>query len=325
MVETGVIESMAQHPSSKTAHREQGGRNWQQPLKLAAGMAAFGSATPVSKIITEAMPVFIGSVFRVALGSLALGVFMGGRFTAVRSYSRRVWLYIFAIAIFGMFGFTALMLYGMKMVPGVVGATVMSTTPAITAAASMLFLKDRPTWRKLVAICLAVTGVAVLQWGRMGDGDDGTGSPIQGSLLILGAVCCEAAYTLLGKKASQYADPLTVAFLASVLSLPLFLPFAVWQWAQFDISVINNKIWLAVVWYGVGTLALGSWLWYTGIAKVQGTIAAAFMGIMPLSALVLSYILLDESFQMIHLLGFGTVFSGVVLISWEHARMQRQG
>ena len=47
------------------------------------------------------------------------------------------------------------------------------------------------------------------------------------------AVCCEAAYTLLGKRASERADPILVAFLAAALAL---LPFAIWQWRDFSPS-----------------------------------------------------------------------------------------
>jgi drug/metabolite transporter (DMT)-like permease len=45
------------------------------------------------------------------------------------------------------------------------------------------------------------------------------------------------------------------------------------------------------------------------------------MSVMPVSALVLSYGLLGEGFRWIHLAGFAVVFAGVLLISWEHARM----
>ncbi|HET8728773.1 MAG TPA: DMT family transporter, partial [Alphaproteobacteria bacterium] len=138
-------------------------------------------------------------------------------------------------------------------------------------------------------------------------------------------VCCETAYTLLGKKASERFDPTLVAWLAAALAVPMFLPFALWQWEDFAAATVDWKVWAAVVWYGAGTLALGSWLWYSGVAKVEGAVAAGFMGLMPASALVLSYALLGETFRWIHLAGFATVFAGVLLISWEHARMGRQG
>ena len=55
-------------------------------------MAVFGSATPVSKIVTGAMPVFVGSLLRVALGALVLAPFVGGRGHEVRQLGRRDWL-----------------------------------------------------------------------------------------------------------------------------------------------------------------------------------------------------------------------------------------
>jgi drug/metabolite transporter (DMT)-like permease len=113
--------------------------------QLALGMAVFGSATPVSKIVTGAMPVFVGSALRVGLGALVLAPFVAGSRDQVKRLGRRDWVLIGLIALFGMFGFSALMLYGMRMVTGVVGAVVMSTAPAVTAAASMLFMGDRPT------------------------------------------------------------------------------------------------------------------------------------------------------------------------------------
>lgn len=293
-------------------------------LRLALGMAVFGSATPVSKIVTDAMPVFVGSAFRVGLGAFVLAPFAWRNLGDVKGFTRRDWLIVCLIALFGMFGFSALMLYGMKMVQGVVGAIVMSTAPAVTAAASMLFFGDSPTWRKLGAIVLAVAGVLVLQMGQ-GDSGGGSGSDMWlGAALVFAAVCCEASYTLLGKRMSEHVDPVLVAFLASALSLPVFIPFAIWQWPDFDAAQVSAGAWAAAIWYGAGTLSLGTWLWYSGLAKAEGAVAAAFMGIMPVSALLLSYLLLGEKFQWMHIAGFGTVFAGVLLMSWEHARMSKK-
>ncbi|MBL4544616.1 MAG: EamA family transporter [Oceanicaulis sp.] len=81
-----------------------------------------------------------------------------------------------------------------------------------------------------------------------------------GASFWFAAVCCESAYTLLGKTLTKNMDPVLVAFLASALSIPLFVPLAVWQWPSFTPSDFDAGVWTALVWYGVGTLALGSWL-----------------------------------------------------------------
>jgi drug/metabolite transporter (DMT)-like permease len=205
----------------------------------------------------------------------------------------------------------------------VVGAIVMSTTPAVTAAAAIVFLREKATWRKLAAIALAVIGVLILQIGQ--SGNEESGNSLLGAALVFGAVCCEASYTLLGKKIGGRVHPTLAAFLASAIAVPLFIPFAVWELQDFSIGEVSRDGWLAVIWYGAGTLALGTWLWYSGVAKAEGTVASAFMGLMPVSALILSYILLGESFRWIHLIGFVTVFAGILLIAWEHARISQKG
>src|SRR5690606_13732714 len=100
-------------------------------LQLFLGMATCGSATPVSKIVTGALPVSVGSGLRVAIGALVLAPFALRHRDQIRDFSRRDWLLIGLVSLFGMFGFSALMHYGMGMVSGVVGAIVMSTTPAV--------------------------------------------------------------------------------------------------------------------------------------------------------------------------------------------------
>jgi drug/metabolite transporter (DMT)-like permease len=289
---------------------------------LASGMILFGSATPVSKIVTDVMPVFVGSLLRVGIGALALAPFAIGRLGDVKKASRKDVIALAAIALFGMVGFSAFMLYGMRMISGVGGAVVMATTPAVTAASAILFFGESATARKILALALAVGGVALLHVTGAAGGDGGGGKALFGMALIFAAVCCEAAYTLLGRMVSADLSPVLVAFLAASASIPLFAVLAAFQWSDFDAGAVSAGEWAAVAWYGAGTLALGTALWYAGISRTEGSIAAVFMGLMPVSALVLSYVLLGEAFRWLHLLGFGVVFASVLLISREHMKAE---
>ncbi|WP_375201871.1 DMT family transporter [Hyphococcus sp.] len=288
-------------------------------MLLAAGMILFGSATPVSKIVTDAMPVFVASLLRVSIGALALAPFALGRLNEVKKASRKDVIALGAIVLFGMVGFSAFMLYGMRMLSGVGGAVVMATTPAVTALGAIVFFGESATARKLVALALAVGGVVLLH-ATGAAGDEGGGAALAGMALIFAAVCCEAAYTLLGRKVSADLSPVVVAFLASLAAIPLFALLSVFQWSAFNPGMVKAGQWIAVAWYGAGTLALGTALWYVGLSCTQGSVAAVFMALMPVSALVLSYILLGESFRWLHLLGFGVVLASVILISREHMK-----
>ena len=286
---------------------------------LISGMAVFGSATPVTRIIGQDFPVMLAAEIRVLIGTLALLPLAWPHFRDLGKISRADWGRIGVIALFGMFGFSVLMLYGMRLIPGAAGAVVMSTAPAITAIGAIVFLGERLTRLKAGAIALAVAGVMTLN--LLNGGSGGGGQLLIGTALVLAAVCCEAVYTLMGQRTTQDISPVLVAFLAAALSIPLFAPLAAWQMIGWDAGGVTARVWIALAWYGAGTLALGSWLWYAGISRASGATAAGFMAVMPCSALVLSYVLLDEPFRWGHLAGFAIVLASVVLMSREHAKM----
>lgn len=286
---------------------------------LFLGMALFGSATPLSKLVTQAFPVFIAGGLRVLLAFLALLPFI--RLRNFKNYrGRDRWLLIL-IGLMGTLGFTAFMLYGMKLVSGVTGSIVMSGTPAVTAVLSVIFFKDEVTWKKVLALLLAISGVLLLQW--KGNAQGGT-HPWLGILLIFAAVCCEASYTLMGKALTKNYPPEEISALSALIAIIGFIPFCIWQWPQFAVHHVTFSQWLALAAYGLITMGLGSVLWYKGVSQVEGTVAASFMGVMPVSAILLSYGLLNEPFHWLHLAGFGLVFLGVLLMIGVHREMAKK-
>lgn len=290
---------------------------------MVAGMACFGSATPVSRVVGRSFPVWLGSMSRmlVSVAILAPVVVWHRRrrdhaplWRVVRSLSVSDRWRVAVIGLVGTFGFTAFMLVGMREAPGSVGAVVMATTPAVTGVASALFLDERLDRWRVVAIALAVAGVVLVNlWGGV-EGSEGD-LVIVGSLLVFAAVCCEAAYTLVGKQLSTDLDPMSLTLLAAVVAVVGFAPLAAWDLARFDWADPIATEWTAVLWWGAGTMALGSVLWFGGVRRVAGTTASVFMGVMPVSALVLSYVILGEPFRWVHAVGMATVLAGLAVVA----------
>lgn len=291
---------------------------------LMTGMALFGSATPISKLVGEGLPIFTASLFRVVLGSASLLPFVVGDLgRQVRALTRSDWWYLSLIALFGMVGFTVFLIYGMRFISGVAGSIVMSFTPALTALAAFLFMGSAMDWRRAIAVGLGVAGVLVISVFKGQFDDEGSQHFYLGVALVLAAISCEACYTLVGKKATEHLPPLFTSFMASVMSIPLFLLLALIDVRQVEFASISATSWGALLWWGIGTLGAGSALWYSGIARSDGTTAAGFMAVMPLSALILSYFLLGESFRPIHSLGIALVLASVAIMSWVHADSMR--
>lgn len=295
---------------------------------MLAGMACFGSATPVSRIVGRSFPVWLGSTSRMLIAAAVLAPLV-----AVRRHRRRqpsLWRTVArmdaadrwrlaAIGLVGTFAFTAFMLVGMREAPGAIGAIVMATTPAVTATASVLFLGDRLTKWTTISIALAVAGVVIVNVFD-GTGSSGGDRLVVGSLLVFAAVCCEATYTLVGMQLSADLDPMSLTLIAAIVAVVGFAPLAIWDLVGFDWAAPSTSEWTGVLWWGAGTMALGSVLWFMGNRDVSGTIASVFMGVMPVSALVLSYVLLGEPFEWIHVAGMATVLAGLVLTTWSSHR-----
>lgn len=288
---------------------------------LFTGMALFGSATPVSKLVGQGLPVFTASLLRVLLATVTLfPLVAAGLKQDFRKMDGRAWREAGMISLFGMVGFTVFLIYGMKFVSGVAGSIVMSFTPALTAVGAFFFLGSPLGWRQGVAIAAGLGGLIFINAFRAKFGAGESEHFTLGVVLVLLAISCEAVYTLIGKRATEHMRPLFVTFLASLLSVPLFLVLAlVMDLHEADLASVSVKSWLAVLWWGVGTLSAGSALWYSGLSRASGTTAAGFMPVMALSALLLSYFLLGEPFRWMHVPGIVLVLLSIGMMSWVHA------
>ncbi len=288
--------------------------------QLFAGMALFGSATPLSKIIAGSFPVFTASFARMAIAIVVLTPFVWfatDRFANVR---RSDYIIMGFIAAAGMVGFTTTMLLGMRLTTGVIGSTIMSATPAVTATAAVLFLGAAMNWRKAGALALALVGGGVANiFGTSGGAENG--AIWLGAALVALAVCFEAAFTLLSRLLSDGITSIEATLGASMMALPLFAVLSVaFDPQPFDVSNASWAGWSALLFWGAATAGLAPVLWYNGVRQASGAMTAVNMGVMPISALTLSYLLLDESFRWVHLIGFGLVFAGLVLMIFEHAQ-----
>lgn len=302
---------------------------------LFAGMAIFGSGTPVSKLVTGAFPVFVASGARMLLAACCLGalLFTGSKLPdrdsprdTLEAISRADWIRLGAIAVAGMFLFSVFMLYGMKEISGVVGGIIMATTPAVTSAGAIIFLGDRIDRWKAIAIASAVAGVLIV---NLAGSSEGSGNHLLlGAGLVFGAVCGEAAYTLVGKRLTADLSPVWISAIAASMALVLFLLPALMQLEATDWDAVSVSDWVALVWWGVGTMGLGSLLWYQGVKQVSATTASAFMGVMPVSAVLLSYLLLDESFDPAQPVGLVVVLAGIAAVVYSDrlaAKRRRAG
>ena len=292
-------------------------RNLGAYVQLSAAMVIVGSNVVVSKIITSGFPVFLASAVRFAIAtSIMLPMLIRAEhgFPAIK---RRDMLILFLQSFAGNFLFSVLLLYGLRLTGVAESGIITGTTPAVTGLVSFLLLKEKMTWNKGAGILVATLGVVILNIVGNAPGSGQGSNPVLGNLLVFGAVIGEAVWTILGKAASGRVAALTGASVTSALGMLMFLPFALYDAGSFAFAAVPLVNWLPLLYYGVVGTVGAYLLWYRSLPRVSTSIAGVFIGLLPVSATILSYIVLKEPFLWTHLMGMLCVLLAIVLVTWR--------
>ncbi len=176
------------------------------------------------------------------------------------------------------------------------------------------------TFRAFAGICLTMTGGLLVQ-GLGGKGTEMSIDNITGNLLVLCAAASESAFNILSRLSAsgqrpdkETLDPLVQTTLVTTVAFLLCLIPAMTERPLARMATLRPEAWIALVWYGVFATALAYLCWYAGIKRSGAFTAAAYSGMMPLTSMLLSAVILGEAEHLSQWLGGALVISGMALI-----------
>ncbi|MGE5398509.1 MAG: DMT family transporter [Chitinophagales bacterium] len=210
------------------------------------------------------------------------------------------WSHLCLQALCGIFLFRVFMLYGLQCTTAAETGIITGTAPAITALMAYVFLRE-PISKYLFGIISTVAGILLMQ-GMVIINGNFTVSHLTGNLMVMAAVASESTFDILSRRHSLKSagqklvtiDPLTQSALVTAIAFLLCLVPALHEGVS-PLTNLGPKVWLALIWYGTFVTALGYIFWYAGIKRCKASTAAVASGFMPLTALILSVLLLGES------------------------------
>ena len=284
-------------------------------FELALARIIVGSSVVFGKLAIANFPVFLASEIRFIISCLILVSLLYKFEGGLKGITPKEWLLLFLQALTGTFLFNVLLLYGLKFTSATEGGIITSTTPAVVGVISFLFLKERLTTKKGIGITLTVLGILALDvLGNAIEGERGS-LPLLGNLLIFGAVLGESLFIIFQKILSKTVSPLATATVVSLWGLLMFLPVSIYEAGSFDFSITRPLDWLAIVYLAVFLTVIAFLLWFHGVTYVPASTAAVFTGFMPISGVLLSYLILQEPFSWTHILGVLCVLLGIGFIT----------
>ncbi len=292
--------------------------------KLVGSAVLWGGTWVAGRILGRYMGPFSAAFLRFALASLFL-VFLTARLEGgVPRLTRQNLPWLLLLAATGIFAYNALFFAGLRTVPAGRAALIVAAIPAVVALFSAVLFRERFTLPKAAGIALSFSGVGIIVAG---------GNPARllasglstGDLYIFGCVITWAAYTLAGKKAMERVAPYGAVTWSCILGGAMLLPPALATGLVHDLATAGPVAWGCLLFFGILATGFGFSWYYEGVRAIGPTKAGVFINLVPVMAVFLGWLVLDEALSPSLALGGVCVLSGVWLTNRRGAlRQSRQ-
>jgi drug/metabolite transporter (DMT)-like permease len=278
---------------------------------LALSMTLTGVYVALSKPLVATLPVFLLGWMRFGIAVVAMLPWLR-KPTQEPAMTRQTRALLFLESFFGNFLFSICMLYGVSMTSAVSAGVILAGIPAVIALMSWLFLGERISPRMMLAAGCAMLGLAVQH-----NATQISNTAWIGNLLVFGAVVCEGAYAVIGKKLTGVLGPKRIASLINLWGFALMTPFGLYLALDFDFAGVDAGIWGLLVFYAL-TASIGTvWLWMTGAKYLPASQGGIFTVMLPISAALVGVLALGETMTGLQVLAFAIALFGVFL-TWNH-------
>jgi drug/metabolite transporter (DMT)-like permease len=288
---------------------------------LALSMALVGSYVALSKPLVAALPVFLLGWMRFGIGGLAMAHWLKkpADEAPMGLQTRKL---VFLESFLGNFLFTICMLYGVSMTSAVSAGVIMASIPAVVALMSWVFLRERIGLRIWAAVACGAIGIGLLALSKQEllarsarglEADFAYKHQWLGNLLVFGAVLCESAYAVIGKKLTGVLGPKRITALINLWGFVLMTPIGLVLALTFDFSTVAKGTWLLLVFYAMAASIWTVWLWMTGLKAVPAAKAGVFTVMLPISAALVGVLVLGEPLSITQIIAFALALAGVLL------------
>lgn len=181
----------------------------------------------------------------------------------------------------GIAGFNLPFFFGMQSTSAVNGALIMATSPILTAVLAALLLGERPTRRQVVALPVALTGVAAVVLGAHPQ----SVSIAWGDGLMLVANLAWSSYTVLGRRFMPPGP--AIANTAGIMTMGAIALILAAVAAQAPLALPGPKASAALMVMALGGSALAYLCWNAGVARLGAGRTALFLNLVPVSTMVI--------------------------------------
>ncbi|MBD3009544.1 EamA family transporter [Streptomyces sp. 5-10] len=204
--------------------------------------------------------------------------------------------------------------------PAGLSSLVLQVQAVFTALFAAVVLAERPGWRRLLGMAVALAGIAVAAV------DEGTSGPLLGFVLVVAAAAFWGVSNVLTRKAAPPDALNFMVWVSLVPVLPLLALSLVFEGARPDVEALSR-----LDWAGVGAIVYVAWVatvfgfgaWGFLLRTYDASAVAPFSLLVPVFGMSSAALVLGEGISAPRWLAAALLVGGVALTSLPGGRLPR--
>lgn len=277
----------------------------------------WGLNFPILKAALSSMPLHVLNAFRFVVSAVVLGgLYYARQRRTTTSFFEPLRLYGRQIAALGLLGFVLYQLFfiiGIDHTKAGNAALIMASAPLWTAVTGKFFRLEILKGGSWAGLVTTLTGTVVIVVGGA-SALDFSSSTFVGNVIMLGAAMCWGVYTAFSRPVLQHVSATGLSFLSLLFALPFLFGIAGFYLDEVIWERIDLWVWLAILFSGGLSTGLAVAIWNNAIHQTGASHTAAFGNLVPLTALLSSFLLLSEDITAAQVAGGALIIGGLVLM-----------
>ncbi len=281
-------------------------------LKLWLTAMFWAGAFIAGKHVAQHLGPLAIAFLRFAMASVLLLAMLWHHHGRLPRLNRTQFLAVLLLGATGVFAYNSLFFKGLGLIEAGRASVIIATSPAFIALGSTIFFRERLGWIRTSGVLLSILGAAVVV-SRGNLRDILAGGAGAGEAFIFGCVLSWAAYSLIGKMVMKGLSPLVaVSYSVVAGSVALFVAAAL-EGLRTDLCRASVVDWLAIGYMAIFATVLGFLWFYQGVQAIGPTRASLCINFVPVFAVLLAFLLLDERLTVSLAIGTSLVLCGTYL------------
>jgi drug/metabolite transporter (DMT)-like permease len=228
----------------------------------------------------------------------------------IQDYTEGDWKLILPMVLFQPCIYFYLETHALQLTTSSQAGIISASVPLLVAIGAWLAFSEKITLYSIFGLALSVTGVVLLTLFESPGGS--AENALMGNTLEFLAMASAAANMIIVKKLSQRYNPWTITGFQVIAGSVFFLPgvYEVYHYQSvgWTIQLVTILILLGAL-VTLGAFGLYNW----GISRIPASRASAFINLIPVTAILIGWSLLNETLNILQICSAMVVILGVII------------